>query len=166
MLADPSYQLIILLGPIREIIQTAKPPTQLNTTPPPRKPVGPSVNPTTQKRPQTPRLTRPRIIITRPTTASTQSPRTTDRPTRVPTRATRPTRPHVVVRTTRSQVVLRTTQERRVTAEPTQELTKTPGRLSTILFPTKQTNEDADIHGMSKPANIVRGPEDMSKLFR
>lgn len=116
--------------------------------------MGPSVNPTTQKRPQTPRRARPQIT-TLPTTASTQSPRITDRPTQVLTRATRPTRPRVVVETTGSQVVLITTQ---------QEQSKTPGRLSTILFPTKETNGDTDIHGMSKPANIVRGPEDMSKL--
>ena len=139
------------IGSNQQIFPTTKTlPNQETTTPVPNNPVGPSANPTTPRKPQTPRKpTRPRILTIPPTAAPTQAPRIT----RPPTRAV--TRPPVVV--------LRTTQEPRVTERPTTEANRPTRRLSTILFPTVETDGDNDIHGMSKPAEIIRGPENMRK---
>lgn len=114
-----------------------------------RKPLGPSLYPNTPiPTPDIP--TRPLVL---PRTVSTQEARTTRGPTRAPTRGTRPTQP-----------LLRTTQAPQVTPEPTREATRRPGRLFTILFPTAQNSDDRDVHGMSKGAEIIQGPENMETI--
>ena len=127
-------------GSNQRIVRTTKLPKQENTKPLVN--VGPSAV-ITQRRP-----TRPQFKTLPPT--ESRPPRTTRSPT-------------VAQRTTGPGVELRTTQAPPITAEPIRNTAKTPGPLSTILFPTTQTSEDNDIHGMSKPAEIVRGPENMGK---
>ncbi|XP_028396087.1 papilin-like [Dendronephthya gigantea] len=89
------------------------------------------------------------------------NPTSTPRP-QTPRRATRPQ-----IITQRTQIVT-TTQAPPVTRQPTQATRKVPGRLSTTLFPTRRTdnidNDNDGIHGMSKPAEIIRGPENMEAV--